>query len=128
MYCCDHIYMYMCVYVHIYVKYYCCCFAKLCPTLCDPRDCSSPGSSVYGVSQSRILEWVAISYARGSSDSGIKTISLASPAVAVGFFTISTTWKAQYWAPLVAQLVKNLPGMQKTLAGSLGWKEPMEKG
>ena len=62
------------------------------------------------------------------SDSGIKTISLASPALAGGFFTISTTWKAQYWAPLVAQLVKNLPAMQKTLVGSLGWKEPMEKG
>ena len=33
----------------------------------DPMDCSLPGSSVYGISQARILEWVAISYSRGSS-------------------------------------------------------------
>ena len=38
-----------------------------CPTLCDPMDCSLPGSSVQGISQARILEWVAISSSRGSS-------------------------------------------------------------
>ena len=37
------------------------------PTLCDPRDCSSRGSSVHGISQARIPEWVAISFSRGSS-------------------------------------------------------------
>ena len=36
-------------------------------TLCDPLDCSPPGSSVYGISQARILEWVALSSSRGSS-------------------------------------------------------------
>ena len=41
--------------------------AKLCPTLCDPMDCSLPASSVHGISQARILEWVAISFSRGSS-------------------------------------------------------------
>ena len=35
--------------------------------LCDPLDCSLPGSSVHGILQARILEWVAISYSRGSS-------------------------------------------------------------
>ena len=35
--------------------------------LCDPMDCSQPGSSVYGIFQARKLEWVAISYSRGSS-------------------------------------------------------------
>ena len=39
-----------------------CSVAKLCPTLCDPMDCSPPGSSVRGISQARILEWVAISF------------------------------------------------------------------
>ena len=34
---------------------------------CDPMDCSPPGSSVHGISQARILEWVAISLSRGSS-------------------------------------------------------------
>ena len=38
-----------------------------CPTLCDPMDCSPPGSSVHGVPQARILEWVAISSSKGSS-------------------------------------------------------------
>ena len=41
--------------------------AKLYLTLCDPMDCSPPGSSVHGVLQARILEWVAISLFRGSS-------------------------------------------------------------
>ena len=38
-----------------------------CPTLCDPMDCSLPGSSVHGIFQARILKWVAISISRGSS-------------------------------------------------------------
>ena len=38
-----------------------------CPTLCDPVDCSLPGSSVHGILQARILEWVAIAFSRGSS-------------------------------------------------------------
>ena len=41
--------------------------AQSCPTLCDPVDCSLPGSSVHGILQARILEWVAISFSRGSS-------------------------------------------------------------
>ena len=36
--------------------------AQSCPTLCDPVDCSPPGSSVHGILQARILEWVAISF------------------------------------------------------------------
>ena len=38
-----------------------------CLTLCDPMDCSLSGSSVHGILQARILEWVAISFSRGSS-------------------------------------------------------------
>ena len=41
--------------------------AQSCPTLCDPVECSPPGSSVHGTLQARILEWVAISFSRGSS-------------------------------------------------------------
>ena len=40
---------------------------QLCPTLCNPMDCSPPGSSVHGMFQARILEWVAISSSRKSS-------------------------------------------------------------
>ena len=35
---------------------------QLCPTLCDPIDCSSPGSPIPGIFQARTLEWVAISF------------------------------------------------------------------
>ena len=38
-----------------------------CPTLCNPVDCSQPGSSIHGIFQARVLEWVAISFSRGSS-------------------------------------------------------------
>ena len=38
-----------------------------CPTLCDPMDCSLPGSSVHGILQERMLEWVAMFFSRGSS-------------------------------------------------------------
>ena len=44
-----------------------CLVAKSCPTLCNPMDYSPPGSSVHGIFQARILEWVAISFSRGSS-------------------------------------------------------------
>ena len=40
---------------------------QLCPTLCDPMDSSPPGSSVHGILQARILEWLAIPFSRGSS-------------------------------------------------------------
>ena len=60
------LYFYMCVCVCVCV----CVYAQslqLCLTLCNPRDCSPPGSSVHGILQARILEWVAISSSRGSS-------------------------------------------------------------
>ena len=41
--------------------------AQSCLTLSDPTDCSPPGSSVHGIFQARILEWVAIPFSRGSS-------------------------------------------------------------
>ena len=41
--------------------------AQSCPTLCNPVDCSLPDSSLRGILQARILEWVAISFSRGSS-------------------------------------------------------------
>ena len=40
--------------------------AELCPTLCNPMDCSLPNSSVHGILQARILEWVASPSSRGS--------------------------------------------------------------
>ena len=45
----------------------CCLVIKSCPTLCNPMDCSLPGSSVHGILQVRVLEWVSISFKKGSS-------------------------------------------------------------
>ena len=44
-----------------------CAVALLCPTLCNPVDCSPPGASVHGILQARVLEWVAIAFSTGSS-------------------------------------------------------------
>ena len=41
--------------------------AQLCPTLCNSVDCSLPGFSVHGILKARVLEWVTISFSRGSS-------------------------------------------------------------
>ena len=63
-----------------------------CPTLCDPMGCSLSGSSVHGILQARILEWVAISYSRDLPEPGIKPASPKSPALAGGFFTTGDTF------------------------------------
>ena len=70
-----------------------CEVAQLCPTLCHSMDGSPPGSSVHGILQARILEWVAISSSRASSNPGIGPTSLISPALASRFFTTSDTWE-----------------------------------
>ena len=57
--------------------------------LCDPMDCRPPGSSVHGISQARILEWMAISSSRGSSWPRDRTlVSSVSYTLVDGFFTI----------------------------------------
>ena len=53
-----------------------CLVAQLCLTLHDPMDCSLPGSSVHGILQDRILEWVATPFSRESSQSRIEPRSL----------------------------------------------------
>ena len=55
------------VHLTIVVKWKCeMLVAQLCLTLCDPMDCNPPGSSVHGILQARIMEWVAIPFSRGS--------------------------------------------------------------
>ena len=60
---------------------------QLCPTLCDPVDCSPPGFSVHGILRERIPEWVAISFSRGSFRPRDRTACPVSPALAGGSFT-----------------------------------------
>ena len=52
---------------HCHTQVRACSVAQSCPTLCDPVDCSPPGSSVHGILQARVLEWVAMPSSRGSS-------------------------------------------------------------
>ena len=65
-----------------------------CLTLCNSMDCSLPGSSLHGIFKARILEWVAISYSRGSSQPSDRTRLLrVYPTLAGGFFTIAPPGK-----------------------------------
>ena len=64
---------------------------QLCPVICNPMDCSPPGSSVHGILQARMLEWVAILFSRGSSQLRAQTwVS----SITGGFFTIWATREA----------------------------------
>ena len=67
-----------------------------CVRLFDPIDCSLPGSSVHGIFQARVLEWVAISFSRGSSRPRDPThVS----CIARGFFTTDPPGKPRYSFP-----------------------------
>jgi len=59
-------------------------------------DCSPPGSSVHGIFQTGILERVAYPTAGHLPNPEIEPMSSASPALAGGFFTTSSTWEAPY--------------------------------
>ena len=61
--------------------------------ICDPVNCSPPGSSVHGILQARILEWAAISSCRDLPDPGIEPMSPVSPVLAGGFFTTEAPGK-----------------------------------
>ena len=65
--------------------------ASSCQILCDPMDCNLPGSSVYGTSQARILESVAIPFSRGSSEHRDQT---PVSRITGRFFTIWATREA----------------------------------
>ena len=61
--------------------------AQSCPGLCNPMDCSPPGSSVHRIFQARIPEWVAIFFSRGLPNPGVEPMSPAASALAGRFFT-----------------------------------------
>ena len=62
----------------------------------NPMHCSPPGYFVHGISQSRILKWVTVSFPRGSFPCRDRTCVSVSPALASGFFTTVPPGKAQY--------------------------------
>ena len=67
--------------------------AQPCPTLCDPMGCSPPGSSVHGILQARMLEWVAMSSSRGSSQPRVRACI---SCIAGRFFTTEPLGKPSY--------------------------------
>ena len=67
-----------------------CSTTQSCPTLCSPVDCSLPGSFIHGIFQAGILEWVAISFSRGSSSPRDQTCV---SCIADGFFTTAPPGK-----------------------------------
>ena len=90
---------------------YICMLIQLCPTVCDTRDCSSPGSSVHGILLARILECVAISSSRDLFNPGIEP---ASPALSGGFFTTEQPRK-----PIVAiRWVQNMSAWVQKIGAS----------
>ena len=66
-----------------------------CPTLCNPMDCSFTGSFVHGILQARILEWVGMPSSKGSSNTEIEPMSLATPA-----WPAVSLLKSHGWHPL----------------------------
>ena len=72
----------------------CCCWvAQPCPTLCNPMECSLSASSVHGISQARMLEWLAISFSRESS-----------PTQGSNLHLLHCTWILYCWATREALL------------------------
>ena len=110
--------------------------AQLCLVLCDPMDCSPPGCSVHGILPARILEWVAMSFSRGSSQSRdcllhcrqiLYCLSYpGSPEHHIG--ACCNRLLVHSRTSLLAQMVKNLPAIQETWVPSLGQEDPLEKG
>ena len=80
--------------------------AQSCPTLCDPMDCSLPSSSVHGILQDRILEWISIPFSRGSSQP--RDQSRVS-CITCGLFTIWATREA----PFLSKNTSNSSGFLK---------------
>ena len=101
--------------------------AQSCPTVCDPMDCRLPGSSVHGIFQERILQWVAISYSRGSSQPRNWTcVSCIGRRIFYQYATWDSLWKqnqdtipserALSWRPVHAKLIEN--GSERNVAVS----------
>ena len=86
--------------------------AQSCPTLCDPMDCSLPGSYVHGIFQAMVLEWIAISYSKGSSQPRDRT---PVSCIIDRCFIIWATREVSEWGADVhsAELLNSYPKCQK---------------
>ena len=78
--------------------------AQSCPTLSDPMECSPPGSSVHGIFQARLLEWVASAFSGEYSRLKDQSHVSLSPALAGGFFTAVGRWYPSNSSPALYQV------------------------
>ena len=98
----------------------CVLVAQSCPTLCDPMDCSLPGSFVHGILQARVLEWAAISFSRSASGSFLMSRLFASGGQRIGASASATVLPVniQGWFPLGGT------GWSKAVSSSGKWFKP----
>ena len=80
-----------CVFVYTHVRTR--ARAQSCPTLCDPMDYSPPGSPVHGIFQTKLLEWVVISFDLGSSRPGDETRVSCVSCIGRQILDHCTTWE-----------------------------------
>ena len=90
-------------------------------SFCDPMDCSQPGSSIHGISQTRIQKWVAISFSRGSSQHKDRTCI---SCLAGGFFITEPPGKPMVLVDDVNQETEK----RKKAEGREGWIKGRKKG
>ena len=89
-------------WLYYIIWYMCACLVtQLCPTLSDPMDYSPPGSSVHEIVPARILEWVVISYSRGSSPPGDWSLVSCGSWIDRWILYHRATRKACYMAQLI---------------------------
>ena len=93
---------------------------QLCLILCDSVDCNSPGSSVHGISQARILEWVTVLFSRGSSWPGIKPRSPIFPWDSAFPYSQSTPYYGWGWH-ILSWKSKDVMKDSDTLHDSWSW-------
>ena len=94
-------------HLHTEAVFVCARSLQPCWALCDPVDCSPPGSSVHGILQARTLEQVAVPSSRGIFlTQELNPCLFMSPAFAEGFFTPSATWEDDTEAILL-KMMKN---------------------
>ena len=87
--------------------------AKSCPTLCDPMDCSLPGSSIQGIFQARVLEWGAIAF------SALFSLPTSNPSLSPMYFTSTIAPKSKHISP--AHFHSSDPALQTSIIVIHAW-------
>ena len=80
-------------FFHLFHCFFCVCMQS-CPILCNPMDCRPRGSAVHGIFQARILEWVVLSYSRGSSQPRDRTHGSCISCIGSQILYHCATWEA----------------------------------